>query len=137
MPRGGARTGAGRPKGGVSRMRITLEEATRRGMAEAYYLNNPEERGRTDEEEAAIQAAAEVVTEMMQTGRGDEVLKFAAYIGTPDSERSKSNTLAEALAKLPGNHETGSDLPVLVDDDTPPPPTPAGTVISIGKQRKS
>lgn len=94
MPRGGARTGAGRPKGGVSRMRITLEEATRRGMAEAYFQDNPKERGRIDYEEAATRAAAEVVTEMMQTGRGDEVLKFAAYIGTPDSERSKNNTLA-------------------------------------------
>ena len=66
-----------------------------------------------------------------------EVLKFAAYIGTPDSERSKSNTLAEALAKLPGNHETGPDLLALMDDDTPPPPNHAGTVIPISQQRKS
>ena len=70
MPRGGARTGAGRPKGGVSRMRILLEEATRRGMAEAYYRDNPKERGIIDYEEAATRAAAEVVTEMMVTGRG-------------------------------------------------------------------
>ena len=66
-----------------------------------------------------------------------EVLKFAAYIGTPDSERSKSNTLAEALAKLPGSSKAKAELPLLVDDDTPPPPIPEGTVISIGKQRKS
>lgn len=164
MPRGGARTGAGRPKGGVSRMRMMLEEAARKGMAEAYYRANPKQRNKLDEEEAAIQAAAQVVTEMMENGRGDDVLKFAAYVGTPDSERSKSSTLAEALAKLPGSKETDADLPLLVDDaplflmtdktdnnplfyscsksrktteDHPPPPPPTGTVISIGKQKKS
>lgn len=141
MPRGGARTGAGRPKGGVSRMRMMLEEAARKGMAEAYYRANPKQRNKLDEEEAAIQAAAQVVTEMMENGRGDDVLKFAAYVGTPDSERSKTSTLAEALAKLPGSNQADSEPLFLttdkIDKDTPPPPTPAGSVVSIGKQRKS
>ena len=124
MARGGARSGAGRPKGGISRMRLMLEEAARRGMAEAYYQANPEKRNKVDEEGAAVQAAADIVTDMMKNGRGEEVLRFAAYIGTREDGRrqERSSTLAEALARLPGYPHT---------------PPPASKVIAITEQRKS
>ena len=123
-------------------MRLMLEDAAQRGMAEAYYRENPKQRNRMDEEEAALQAAADVITTMMEEGRGDEVLKFSAYIAVKDEDRKpRGNTLAEALSRLPCCENVDiSKLPQLPqfnhEKDHPPPPAEDTPVISIGGRGK-
>jgi len=125
MARGGARPGAGRPKGGISRMRLMLEEAALRGMAEHYYQQHPKDRKKVSQEEAATRAAADVVTQMMEDGKGFEVIKYSAYIATHSEDRKPEISLAEALAKLPKAPE-----------QAPPPPPPPVLISSSGRQRK-
>ena len=101
---GGARPGAGRPKGGVSDARRRLYAAINRGLAQAGRKKYPNMVSQDDEEEAAIQTGAMIVDDMIQAGQGNDVMKLWAAVALKEPEGEKStgkNTLAEALSRLP------------------------------------
>lgn len=101
---GGARPGAGRPKGGVSDARRRLYAAINRGLAQAGRKKYPGMVSQEDEEEAAIQTGAMIVDDMIQAGQGNDVMKLWAAVALKETEGEKGdrkNTLAEALSRLP------------------------------------
>ena len=102
--RGGARMGAGRPKGGISQARRLITAAIHKGLADAGRKKYPSLVS-TDPEEAAVQTAAMIVDDMIQAGRGGDVLKLWANVAMKENTDEKGNgktSLAAALSKLPG-----------------------------------
>ncbi len=111
MSWGGARSGAGAPKRGVSQARRLLVDALQSGLEQAGRL-----KGLTGSpEEVATQAAARIACDMVLAGRGDEVLKLYA-IATPASDDppgggGRKSALMEALERLPGMVGEGAEGP--------------------------
>ena len=98
---GGARSGAGRPKGGVSQLRRIMQAAITKGLADAgrekYGDLMPE-----DDREAAVVTGSMIVQDMINAGKGDDVLKLAAVIQSKDTgESDGESTLEAALKRLP------------------------------------
>jgi hypothetical protein len=101
---GGVRSGAGRPKGGVTDARRRIVAAINQGLAQAGRKLQPDRVSQDDDEQAAIQTGAMIVDDMIQAGQGNDVLKLWAAVAMkePEGERSsQKNTLAEALSRLP------------------------------------
>lgn len=98
---GGARHGAGRPKGGISQSRRLLVGALHRGLEIAG-----RERGiGGDAEAVATETAAQIAADLIRAGRGDEVLKLLAVsqIKSDEGGDSQGETpLTRALKQLPG-----------------------------------
>lgn len=98
---GGARPGAGAPKGGISQARRLLMRGLQRGLAHA---------GRAkgligDEEEVATQSVAMIASDMVLAGQGRDVLAIwaqAAPKGDEGDEGGKKSVLLAALESLPG-----------------------------------
>lgn len=99
---GGARPGAGRPKGGISDARRLLLAGLERGLARAADEQGLTPAG-TDQAERATAAIAAIAYDLIRAGRGDEVVKIYALSATklPADEAPRS-PLAAALARLPG-----------------------------------
>lgn len=103
---GGARTGSGRPQGGVSQARRLINTAITRGLAHAGRMRYPDQVNGDDLDEAATQTAAMIVSDMIQAGQGNDVIKIWSQVAMKDSEESASkNVLAEALARLPSRSQ--------------------------------
>ena len=106
---GGSRPGAGRPKGGVSDTRRLIQTAITKGLAHAGRAKYPGIVSCVDVEQDATDTAAMIVSDMIQAGRGNEVLKIWSQVALKDGERQagESNSiLANALARLPvRNHD--------------------------------
>lgn len=104
--RGGARVGAGRPMGGVTQTRRLIAGAIQKGLAQAGRKKYPGVISLENEEQAAVETAAMIVDDMIQSGQGNDVMKLWAAVaikeGNDGSENHSRNTLAEALSKLPG-----------------------------------
>lgn len=100
---GGARMGAGRPQGGVSQARRLINTAITRGLAHAGQIRYPDQVNGEDLEEAATQTAAMIVSDMIQAGQGNDVIKIWSQVATKDNDKESAskNVLAEALARLP------------------------------------
>ena len=106
---GGNRAGAGRPKGGVSDTRRMITTAITKGLAHAGMTKYPGRVSTTDIEQAATDTAAMVVSDMIQAGQGNEVLKIWSQVALKDGgQKSQSGSiLANALASLPSrSHDT-------------------------------
>ena len=121
---GGARIGAGRPKGGVSQTRRLITSAITRGLAEAGRRRYPQLVSNSDTEEAATQTAAMIVSDMVDAGQGNDVLKLLVTTATKETPgndpASTENTLARALSRLPsGSHVT--DVSPDEDEETEAP----------------
>ncbi len=98
---GGARSGAGRPKGGVSQTRRLLSDAITKGLATAGRRKFGEEMSQ-DDEAAATQTAAMIVSDMIEAGQGADVLKLWAQVSSKDQqEQTQGNSLEAALKALP------------------------------------
>ena len=117
---GGARMGAGRPKGGISQSRRLLLRALQRGLEIAG-----REKGIAGTDEAvATEAAAQIAADLIRTGRGDEVLKLLAVsqakIGDGAPGDDEETPLSRALKALPGM--VGVPAASLPADPTPAEP---------------
>ena len=102
--RGGSRLGAGRPQGGVSQARRLITVAIHKGLADAGRKKYPELVS-VDPEQAAVETAAMIVDDMIQAGRGGDILKLWATVAmkeNPDEKASGKHSLAAALSRLPG-----------------------------------
>ena len=103
---GGARAGAGRPIGGVTQTRRLITGAIQKGLAQAGRKKYPGAISLDNDEQAAVETAAMIVDDMIQSGQGNDVMKLWAAVamkeGNDGSENHSRNTLAEALSKLPG-----------------------------------
>ena len=103
---GGARSGAGRPKGGVSQTRRLINTAITRGLAHAGRIRYPDQVNGDELEEAATQTAAMIVSDMIQAGQGNDVIKIWSQVATKDNDDAGSkNVLAEALSRLPARSQ--------------------------------
>lgn len=112
---GGARSGAGRPKGGVSDARRLLLAGLQRALADAAAQAGLVEAGASEEERATV-GIANIARGLIQAGRGDEVVKLYALsvtkIGAGEGEGSGKSPFLAALARLPGmvaGGENGTD----------------------------
>ena len=102
--RGGARLGAGRPQGGVSQARRLITVAIHKGLAVAGRKKYPELVS-VDPEQAAVETAAMIVDDLIQAGKGGDVLKLWASVAmkeNADDKASNKHSLAAALSRLPG-----------------------------------
>lgn len=110
MQNGGYRPGAGRPKGGISQTRRLIASAITKGLAHAGRTKYPDRVSSTDLEEAAADTAAMIVSDMIQAGQGNEVIKVWAQVAIKESEGQNcqsKNILADALSRLPSpSHDT-------------------------------
>ena len=104
---GGTRTGAGRPQGGVSQSRRLINTAITRGLAHAGRIRYPDQVNGADLDEAATQTAAMIVSDMIQAGQGNDVIKIWSQVATKDNDKetASKNVLAEALARLPARSQ--------------------------------
>ncbi len=117
MSWGGARSGAGAPKRGVSQARRLLVDALHRGLEQAGRLKGLN----GSPHEVATEAAARIACDMVLAGRGDEVLKLYA-IATPATDDlagsgGRKSALMEALERLPGMVGEGAEGPETSLDD--------------------
>ena len=104
MQNGGYRPGAGRPKGGISQTRRLLDSAITKGLAHAGRTKYPDMVSTTDLEAAAVDTAAMIVSDMIQSGQGHEVIKVWAQVAsreTSGQNNPSKNILADALSRLP------------------------------------
>ena len=108
---GGARTGAGRPQGGISQARRLINTAITKGLAHAGRIRYPDQVNGDDLDEAATQTAAMIVSDMIQAGQGNDVIKIWSQVATKDNDKetASKNVLAEALARLPARSQ-GPDV---------------------------
>ncbi|MCW7555540.1 hypothetical protein NX722_23535 [Endozoicomonas gorgoniicola] len=116
---GGARTGAGRPKGGISQTRRLLEIAITEGLAHAGRSKYPEHMTGQLEEDA-VRTGAMIVSDMINSGDGKDVVKLWAAISTGAKESnpgSGSGTLADALSALPSLPD-GANMPQETQPET-------------------
>ena len=98
---GGARSGAGRPQGGVSQLNQIMRAAITKGMAHAGREKYGEQ-VTGDDNEAAAMTGAMIISDMIQAGNGADVLKLAAVIQTKDTGTSAgTSTLEDSLKRLP------------------------------------
>ncbi len=128
---GGARPGAGGPRGGISQLRRTLNAAIVDGLALAG-----REKGLVgDRELVARQAAAHIVSDMILAGRGEEVLKLGAVVAPKMPDRGGDGGLDDdespvlaALSRMPGmlrvqeqsrDHEEDAEIPASTRISTP------------------
>lgn len=115
---GGARPGAGRPKGGISDARRLLLAGLERGLARAADEQGLTQAG-ADQAERATAAIAAIAYDLIRAGRGDEVVKIYALSATKlPSDEAPRSPLAAALARLPG-------MCAEVESGTAPAQTPA------------
>lgn len=101
MGHGGARPGAGAPKGGISQARRLLLRGLQRGLAQVGRGKGFE----GDEEELATQSVAMIASDMVLAGQGRDVLAIwaqAAPKGDEGDETSKKSPLLRALERMPG-----------------------------------
>ena len=101
MGHGGARPGAGAPKGGISQARRLLLRGLQRGLANVGRANGFE----GDEEELATQSVAMIASDMVLAGQGRDVLAIwaqAAPKGDEGDEGGKKSPLLRALERMPG-----------------------------------
>lgn len=102
---GGSRSGAGRPKGGVSDARRLLLSGLQRALADAAAEAGLIEAGASEAERATV-GIANIARGLIQAGRGDEVVKLYALsvtkAGSGEGEGSGKSPFLEALARLPG-----------------------------------
>ncbi len=104
MQNGGYRPGAGRPRGGISQTRRLIASAITKGLAHAGRVKYPNMVDSNDLEEAAADTAAMIVSDMIQAGQGNEVIRVWAQVAIKESEGQNSqskNILANALSRLP------------------------------------
>ena len=102
--RGGARAGAGRPQGGISLTRRLLTTAITKGLAHAGKMKYPSQVSSQNIEEAASDTAAMIVSDMIQAGQGNDVIKIWAMVAMKETEgqgNQSKNILANALSRLP------------------------------------
>ncbi|WP_448215291.1 hypothetical protein [Endozoicomonas sp. 2B-B] len=98
---GGARAGAGRHKGGVSQLNQIMRAAITKGLAHAGREKYGEVVTGDDQEAAAITGAM-IISDMIHSGQGADVLKLAAVIQTKDTgSDSQGSTLEDSLKRLP------------------------------------
>lgn len=124
---GGARPGAGGPRGGISELRRTLNHAIVDGLAMAGERAGIE----GDRATQAREAAARIVSDMILAGRGEEVLKLAAVIAPKvgeDKAPGDDSPVLAALKRMPGmvpghNQATYSSEP----DESAAPSMACGT----------
>lgn len=104
---GGARTGSGRPEGGISQARRLINTAITRGLAHAGRIRYPNQVNNEDLDEAATQTAAMIVSDMIQAGQGNDVIKIWSQVAMKDNDKetASKNILAEALARLPARSQ--------------------------------
>lgn len=99
---GGARPGAGRPEGGISRSKRLLIRGLTRGLALAAQQKGLE----GSEDELAVQAVAMIASDLIQAGQGRDVLAILATAApkTDDGPEAggKETPLTRALRRLPG-----------------------------------
>ena len=110
---GGSRSGAGRPKGGLSQTRRLLEGAITEGLAHAGRSRYAQHMTETDTEEDARRTAAMIVSDMIQAGEGKEVMKLWVQVSTGEKNgqgNGGSATLADALSALPSLPD-GANVP--------------------------
>ena len=126
--RGGTRTGAGRPKGGVTDTRRRIIAAISQGLAQAGRRMHPDRVNAVDDDQAAIQTGAMIVDDMIQAGQGNDVMKLWAAVALKetDSQSSEKNTLARALSRLPGAGYV-ADVTQKAETELQPPLTEGGT----------
>lgn len=97
---GGARSGAGAPKGGVSQLRRIMSTAINQGLERAGRSKGLTGTG----EEVAQAAASHIISDMIIAGNGADVLKLAAAV---DHNKGADNTgessaVLAALKAKPG-----------------------------------
>ena len=104
---GGARTGSGRPQGGISQAKRLINTAITRGLAYAGRIRYPNQVNGDDLDEAATQTAAMIVSDMIQAGQGNDVIKIWSQVAIKDNDKetASKNILAEALARLPARSQ--------------------------------
>lgn len=120
MQNGGYRPGAGRPKGGISQTRRLINSAITKGLAHAGRAKYPDKVNSTDLEEAAVDTAAMIVSDMIQAGQGNDVIKVWAQVAIKESDSqnsSSNNILADALSRLPSPSH-GADMSQSPDLET-------------------
>ena len=149
---GGARSGAGRPKGGVSQTRRLLSAAITKGLATAGRRKFGSEMSQ-DDETAATQTAAMLVADMIDAGQGADVLKLWAQVSSKDQqEQPQGSSLEAALKALPSAScvalvtqagDSGEQMPVktivcsgrTTDNESDVlPPQPAGSTYFAPQQ---
>lgn len=132
MQNGGYRPGAGRPKGGISQTRRLMASAIAKGLAHAGRTKYPDMVSPTDMEEAAADTAAMIVSDMIQAGQGNEVIKLWAQVAIKESDGQNSqskNILADALSRLP----SPSHVSDMSQSHNPEPQTPDNTGLDEGR----
>jgi len=117
---GGARPGAGAPRGGISETRRRLVNAIEQGLELAGRSKGME----GTREQVAEQAAAAIVSDMILAGQGDDVLKIWATVAPKNDDgeggKGKQSTLAASLAAV-GKRLGASGAPHAPADDTEAP----------------
>ncbi|MEJ1355725.1 MAG: hypothetical protein RPU39_13690 [Candidatus Sedimenticola sp. (ex Thyasira tokunagai)] len=122
MAHGGARSGAGRPGGGISQARRVLVTAIERGLAGDI-------EGQMTEEvriEQATQTAAQIAADMLGAGRGDQVLALYAA-SAPKSDQGDGNAAQSALQNALDRLGSGADSHETPIDTQTASKTVAGT----------
>lgn len=119
---GGARIGSGRPQGGVSQAKRLINTAITRGLAHAGQIRYPDQVNGDDLEEAATQTAAMIVSDMIQAGQGNDVIKIWSQVASKDNDRESGsrNVLAEALSRLPQRSQVPDESRTTADNEQPP-----------------
>ena len=104
---GGSRVGAGRPQGGVSQARRLINTAITRGLAYGGRERAPDDFIGLTDDEAAVESAARIVSDMILAGQGNDVIKIWSQVATKDNDKESEprNVLAEALARLPARNQ--------------------------------
>lgn len=98
---GGARPGAGAPRGGISQARRLLLRGLQRGLAHAGRAKGLE----GDDEEVATESVAMIASDLVLAGQGRDVLAIwaqAAPKGDEGEEGGKKSPLLRALERMPG-----------------------------------
>lgn len=103
MSWGGARSGAGRPAGGIKETTRLLNDAIKQGLVLAGRHKGLRYE---DQERVATETAAMIVSDMVLGGRGDEVLRLLAVSEGKStgagSQNGRQSWLTQALSSMPG-----------------------------------
>ena len=110
MARGGNRSGAGRPHGGISELSRILQDGGVDGLAALGA-----EKGIEGDREARAQGAVSlIVQDMARAGRGDDVIRFLAALTASKAKAEDTgggSLLLEALRKQPNLLPNGTITP--------------------------
>jgi len=123
MAWGGARSGAGAPRGGISAARLQLDEAFKLGFSHALVTKHAH-LATGDKAKDSVMAAAMVVSDMVQAGEGSKALQIWAQIAPKSDQGSGEggggSDLELAINRLSKNNNVPNEsLKTVKPDNTP------------------